>query len=162
MNDIVPLTSEEQIARDEILRGKKRGVYLAFGLLVALSGVPLWVLQVVEQAAMETLVYTTLAMLALIALGAWCLRRFTRKIDLDLQSAEKIVTSGRIIRGWQVNARRDTMLTVEIDGKWLHLSAVTIKRLMDNVVQMNHLVPGDLLRVEMTPHGHILTKMEKI
>jgi len=162
IGELQPLSPEEKQQRDAMLFRKKRGVQLVFAILVLISGVPLWFLQTEEHASTETLWQVTGVIMLLLGLGAFCLWRFLRKITMDLQSMEKLMVPSMVVRGWQINARRDAYLTINIGNRWVTLSADTIRRHMGQAYEMNRLYPGVPLMVELTPIGHFIMRIERV
>lgn len=157
----VPISEEEQLERNRILRKKRWGVVVPVVILLLASGMPLWFLQTQEKAGPEVLWTTALVMTAVLGVGMFSAWLFMRKINLDMQSPEKLVVPAVVVRGLQLNERRDPFLTLDIGGRRVTLSADVLRRNLPDAAEMNRLYPGIPMLVEMTPYGHVITKIER-
>jgi hypothetical protein len=167
----VPITEEEFIRRNKLLRWKKRGIRLALFILMIADSAVIYLLQQYEKVDGENL-YIVAGIMTLILLGGLLLyRRFARLINLDMQSHEKIVTIGVVVRTNFIGNRiyptrldrpgNQKYLTLDVNGRWITLSGIQIKRLLPEVWQLNHVALRDRFIMEYTPYGRHLMRLEK-
>jgi hypothetical protein len=168
---LVPMTEEEQIHRNKLLRGKRRGIRLILLLLAPIICAIIYLLQTNEDLS-GTPLYVVTGVMTLILLGAILMyHRFARLINLDMQSHEKIVTTGVVVRanfyGNNVYATRvygsngQKYLTINVDGRWITLSGIQLKRLLPEVWQANRIPLGETFIVEITPFGRHLMRLDR-
>jgi hypothetical protein len=169
---IIPMTAEEQDHRNKLLRGKRRAIRLASILLVVTCCAVIYRLQVYEHLSGNALYIVTGIMTLILLSAALMYRRFARLIAMDMQSSEKIVTTGVVIRtnfiGNNVYQTRvygrdnQKYLTLDVDGRWITLSGTQLKRLLPEVWQANRIALRDAFLLEFTPFGRHLMHAERL
>jgi hypothetical protein len=168
----VPITPEEQTRRNKLLRGKKRAMQLVLFLVMPIICAILYLLQKNEHLENQTL-YIVTGVLTLLLLCAFLIyRRFARLIDLDMQSDEKIVAIGIVVRanfiGNNVYATRaygnsgKKYVTLDVNGRWITLSGIQLKRLLPEVWQANRVYLREQFMVELTPYGRHIMHLERL
>lgn len=108
---------------------------------------------------MTTLLSVTGILGVLLLIGFICYSIFARQINQDLQIRENILVEAVIMDGWQTNDRRDPELLVNIGDDAVRLSISVMKRLIMDVRDLDYMLPGSRLIVEMTPHARVMIRI---
>lgn len=158
----VPLDEDDIAYRNALLKQKKRGIITVIIIFVLASGFPLWFMQAQENASTGTLwivvgIVTLLLMVALL-----CYVIFTRQIAQDMETTENVLVPAVVVEGWQINERRDEFLRINIGNHMVTLPMNVMKRHIDDVRDLDRLIPGSQLLVEMTPHSRVIIRIERV
>lgn len=162
LETLIELDGDELAYRNKLLHSKKRGVLVAVMMLVLATIFPLWFLQMQEHVSLAFLLGVAGIITALIGLAVVCYVVFTRQIRRDLQSNQALLVSGYVVRGWQVNQRRDPVLQLNIGNHLVELPIQVMRRHVENVTTLDQLAPGSELMVEMTPHSRVIIRIVRL
>ncbi|MDB5477599.1 MAG: hypothetical protein JWM96_94 [Alphaproteobacteria bacterium] len=161
--EILPVSPEEQEARNVLLRGKKRGLQIALVVLMLASMAPLYFLQNYERANQENILLAGAGMTGMLLLCLLLYGHFSKRLARDMASSEKIVATGlvtRIMLNPRTGVRRALM--VDTGGLPITLSIQQLRRLADDVGDLNFIQINDMFRLEFTPHGRHLMRAERL
>lgn len=148
--------------RNKILGRKKWGMLSLVAMLALTSGFPIWFLQTQENIE-SVMLWSVIGIVAgLILIAAGCYYFFTRQINQDLQSPFNILVQGYVLEGWQNNDRRDTVLNLNIGNHFVSMSIYTMKRHVDDVRDLDRMMPGTQLLVEMTPNARVIVRIIRL
>lgn len=158
----IQLEPEDIAFRNQILREKKFGIITVIVILALVSGFPVWFLQAQEKVPASTL-WGVIAILTVIMLAAVaCYVVFTRQIQRDLEIDENVLMPAVVVEGWQTNERRDEFLRVNIGNNMVTLFMNVMKRHVDDVRDLDRLMPGTELLVEMTPNARVIIRIMRL
>lgn len=158
----VPLTDEEAPQWNKQLRGKRRGMLLVLLLLPIATGGVLYLLQQQEQITDPVLYGLVGGATVLCLLGVLLFLRFSKKLEMDIASQEKIVTIGILVRFMEDPKTRQQSITLDYDGGWITLSIQQLRRLVPNVIQTQRLMMHDRFLLEFTPYGNHLMRATRL
>lgn len=156
------MTDEERAHKDAVLHVKRQGMSVSLGLLaLAMCGI-LYMLQFSENME-EAMIWNSIVILTLVFLcGVGFYWQFINKLLMDLESNNKITEIGVVTRGNLVNPAQPRFIAINVNGREVILTHWQLKSLLANVMQMNRIFMHDKIRLDYTPYGRHLVRVERL
>lgn len=161
-NMYVTLDDEAIATRNRVLRQKKRGILTVVLCLALVIIFPIWFLQTQEQASPVFLWSITAILAAILLGGVGCYAYFAKQINRDMASNENRLFYAYVVSGWQINERRDPVIRLNVNNDLVSLSMNAMKRHIDHVSDLDRLMPGSELIVEMTQYARVIVRIARI